>query len=241
MAGILSGMLSAAMVLGQLTMFSQNWSFSMLHLLFESNHGFWITQAFCFVPLSYMVGVVYWSLFRLKIAGLYGLYDSQNTDTGSLLWCSSVLARLTAPLCYHFLLLVQVKDTSFQDMLNEMEKVPVLGGSFNTIFPVLVVFLCVCNLLNVYSKLVGFLNLESLEVEWAPPGATDSNDLLTEGRRLVDRERRRRSEDRSLLELHDRNNERRGDDAAPIPLRLQIQAFIEDGTLPMDWNAHAGP
>lgn len=237
-AGGLCGILSGVIVLGQLTMFSESWSLSLLELLFKKCHGFWLTQAFCIVPLSYMVCTAYWSVFRLKIAGWYGLYSNHNTDTSSLLWCASILARLAAPLCYHFLFLIRVEHTSFQDMMGQMNVVPVLGGSFNKVFPVLVGFLCLCNLLNVYSRLVQLCGLDALEVEWAPPvPSTDMDNLLTEGRRLVERERRRRSEDRSLLELHVRGESRRD----TMPLRLQIAALIEDGTLPPDWNAASPP
>lgn len=237
-AGFLCGLLSGVIVLGQLTMFSESRSLSLLALLFKKCHGFWLTQAFCILPLSYLICVAYWSVFKLKIAGWYGLYSNHNTDTGSLLWCASILARLAAPLCYHFLFLIRVEHTAFQDMMGQMNVVPVIGGSFNEIFPVLVGFLCLCNILNVYSRLVQLCGLDLLEVDWATPGpATDTIDLRAEGRRLVERERRRRSEDRSLLELHDRGESRR----TSMPLRLQIQALIEDGTLPADWNAHSGP
>lgn len=234
--GGLCGILSAVIVLGQLTMFSESWSLSLLSLLFRRGHGFGPTQVLCMLPLSYMVCTAYWSVFRLKVAGWYGLYSNHNTDTSSLLWCASILARLSAPLCYHFLLLIRVKGTAFQGMMGEMNVVPVLGQSFNEIFPILVGFLCLCNLLNVYSRLVQLCGLEALEFEWAPPSSSDTNDLLAEGRRLIERERRRRSEDRSnLLELQPAES-RRGF----VPLRLQIVALIEDGTLPCDWNAHAG-
>ncbi|CAE8709265.1 unnamed protein product, partial [Polarella glacialis] len=138
-----------------------------------------------------------------------------------------------APLCYHFLLLIRVKGTTFQAMMGQMNVVPVLGRSFNEMFPILIAFLCLCNLLNVYSKLVLLFGLDALEFEWTAPSSTaDAADLLAEGHRLVERERRKRSEDRSLqLELNDRTGERR------IPLRLQIASLIEDGTLPTDWNA----
>jgi len=227
-------------VLGQLTMFSQSWSLSLLALLFKEGHGFWLTQAVCIVPLGYMVCTAYWSIFRLKIAGWYGLYPDHNTDTSSLLWCASILARLAAPLCYHFLFLIRVEHTAFQEMMGQMNVVPVLGGSFNEVFPILVGFLCLSHLLDVYTRLLQLCGLDVLAVEWAPlaPSAdTDTNDLLTEGRRLIERERRRRSEDRSLLELQERgeNSQRM------IPLRLQIAALIEDGTLPLDWNAASPP
>jgi len=221
-----------------MTMFSESWSLSLLALLFKECHGFWLTQACCIVPLSYMVCTAYWSVFRFKITGWYGLYPDHNTDTSSLLWCASILARLAAPLCYHFLFLIRVERTAFQEMMGQMNVVPVLGGSFNEVFPVLVGFICLCNLLNVYLPLLQICGLDALVAEWAPLGpAADSGDLLAEGRRLVDRERRRRIEDRSLMELHDRGEGER----QFIPLRLQIASLIEDGTLPADWNAASPP
>jgi len=236
-AGGLCGVLSVVIVLGQLTMFSNSWSLSLLSLLFKKGHGFGATQLLCIVPLGYMVCTAYWSVFRLKVAGWYGLYSNHNTDTSSLLWCSSILARLSAPLCYHFLLLIRVKDTEFQEMMGQMNVVPVLGESFNELFPIVVGFLCLCNLLNVYSRLVQLCGLDALEFEWVPSTSVDSSDLQAEGRRLVERERRRRSEDRSLLEMADRSGVEGG--RRTMPLRLQIAQLIEEGTLPCDWNAHS--
>mmetsp|Transcript_100730 Transcript_100730/g.285507 ORF Transcript_100730/g.285507 Transcript_100730/m.285507 type:complete len:607 (-) Transcript_100730:114-1934(-) len=227
LAGILCGLLSFVIVLGQLTMFTNAWSFSVLSLLFQRSHGFGLTQVLCVVPLTYIVCAAYWSVFRLEIAGWYGLYPNHNTDTSSLLWCASIFARLAAPLCYHFLFLIRVKGTALQAMMGQMNVVPVLGQSFNEIIPVLTGLLCVCNLLNVYSRIIHFFGLESLEFEGAQNSPADPD----EGRGLIERERRRRYEDRSLLELHERGE--------TIPLRLQILQLIEDGTLPCDWNAHS--
>jgi hypothetical protein len=234
-AGGLCGCLSVVIVLGQLTMFSDSWSLSLLSLLFRREHGFELTQVLCILPLTYMVCTAYWSVFRLKITGWYGLYSNHNTDTGSLLWCASLLARLAAPLCYHFLLLVRVRGTAFQAMMGQMNVVPVLGRSFNEIFPCLVGFLCLCNLLNVYSRFVQLCGLDSLEFELAPSANSPApDDVLAEGRRLIERERRRRIEDRSLMEMQDGQMP-----GCSIPLRVQIARLIEDGTLPRDWNAHS--
>merc|ERR1712110_235586 len=98
---------------------------SLLSVFFQKSSGFGLTQVLCIFPLGYMIGTAYWSVFRLKIAGWYGLYPNHNTDAGSLLWCSSVFARLAAPLCYHFLSLIQVEDTAFQAMMGQMNAVPV--------------------------------------------------------------------------------------------------------------------
>lgn len=206
-------------------------------------HGFVSIEVLCSVPLCYMLYTAYWSIFRLKIAGWYGLYANQNTDTISLLWCASLLARLVPPLCYHFLLFMGVEGTAFQALMDQMKSVPVLGTSFNEVFSMLVLFLCVCNILNVYSRLVQFFGFDTLEFEWGPSAPSDTSELLAEGRRLVERERRRRSEERSLLELHERTGTRSNDEPGvcgrAVPLKLHISRLIEDGTLPNDWNAHS--
>ncbi|CAE7293015.1 unnamed protein product, partial [Symbiodinium natans] len=111
-------------------------------------------------------------------------------------------------------------------MMGQMNVVPVLGKSFNEDFPVMIVVLVLCNLLNVYSKIVQTCGLESLEFDGSM--APDTTEVAAEGRRLVERERRKRSEDRSLqLELNERHDESRY-----IPLRVQIARLIEEGTLP---------
>lgn len=192
--GFVSGTLSVIIVLGQLTIFSKSWNTSLLSFVFKSagHHPFLVTQFLCGMPLGYMVITSFWSVFRLRVAGWYGLYPDHNTDTASLIWCSSVLCRLTAPLCYHFLLLVRVEGTAFQKLMGKMDLVPVLGRSFNEFFPLLVAFLCVCNIFNVYSKIVGLCGLGALEFEFT--GYGDDSDPTVEGRRILDRERRRRSE-----------------------------------------------
>eukprot|EP00439_Symbiodinium_sp_Y106_P055752 s409_g7.t1 len=223
---IASGALSAAIVVGQLTMFREDWSMSLLAHFFDGSVGFMGTQVTATIALAYMVCTAYWSVFRLKIAGWYGLYGNHNTDAGSLLWCASLMARLSAPLCH----LIQAKGTSFQAMMGQMNVVPVLGKSFNEDFPVLIVVLVLCNLLNVYSKIVQSCGLESLEFDGSM--APDSSEVSAEGRRLVERERRKRSEDpdRCLqLELNERHDESRY-----VPLRVQIARLIEEGTLPQD-------
>jgi len=230
---VVGGVMSVMIVLGQLVINCRK-EYSILSWAFQSDHGFILTQVLCMLPLSYMICSSYWSVFRLKVAGWYGLYPNHNTDTCSLLWCASILARLAAPLCKHFLQLIRVERTGFQKMMGQMDAVPLLGTEFNVAFPYIVGFLCVCNLANVYSRLVHFCGLDILEFEWAPPSNADVSDVLLEGRRLVERERRRRSEAQSLIEMQERVGT-----GQSVPLRVQIAQLIEDGVLPNDWNAYS--
>uniref|UniRef100_A0A7S4T5L1 Uncharacterized protein n=1 Tax=Alexandrium monilatum TaxID=311494 RepID=A0A7S4T5L1_9DINO len=194
-----SGLLSVIIVLGQLTMFAESWSLSLLAVPFREDHGPWLTQLLCVAPLGYMTYTAYFSVFRMKIAGWYGLYGNHNTDSGSLLWCASLLARLAGPLCYHFLLLIRVRGTTFQSFMGRMNVVPVLGESVNEIFPCFVAVLCGLNLLNVYSRILPYLSLGVVEVE---PTTGPDEDPLAEGRQRLERERRRLAEE--FLELPSR-------------------------------------
>mmetsp|Transcript_12939 Transcript_12939/g.22534 ORF Transcript_12939/g.22534 Transcript_12939/m.22534 type:complete len:479 (+) Transcript_12939:3-1439(+) len=194
--GYASCLLSTVVVLGQLTLFADGWHLSMLSLLFRQDHGPWLTQVLCLIPLAYVAYTAYFSIFRLKVSGWYGLYGNHNTDAGSLLWCASILARLAAPLCYHFLLLIRVQGTTFQAFMGQMNIVPVLGASFNQVFPCLIALLCCCNIFNVYSRFLQCFTLGVMDFELGAGAGGD--DPLGDGKQLVDRERRRRAEEIDL-------------------------------------------
>lgn len=216
-SAVACSLLSAIIVLGQLTMFWERVNLSVLSMFFLDDHGAVLTQLLCALPLSYMACTAYWSVFRLKIAGWYGLYSNHNTDPGSLLWCSYSLARLALPLCYHFLLLIdrpQHLQTSFQVFMGQMQFVPILGHQLNQVFPCIIAFVVLCNVTKVYSRVVHCLGLSLLEFEWS--ATEDGEDPHAEGKELIERERRRRHEERELV--LQRNGESNGL-AGAVPLR----------------------
>lgn len=193
------GALSAVIVVGQMTMFNEGeWArrLSPLTYIFREDRGPLLTQVLCVVPLGYMTYTAYFSIFRLRVPGWYGLYGNHNTDMGSLLWCASILARLAAPMCYHFLQLIQVKGTTFQSFMGKINVVPVLGESFNDVFPCIIALLCIFNLLNVYSCIVRCLSLGTIDFELV--AGAGGEDPYSEGKVLIDRERRRRAEENAL-------------------------------------------
>lgn len=183
-AAVVCGFLSVFIALGQLLLLCDAgcWC-GTLSLLFCRDFGPFRTQVLCMVPLSYMVFTAFWSMFRIKVPGWYGFYGNHNTDTGSLLWCSSIMARLATPLCYHFLLLSHVKNTKFEEFMGQITEVPVLGlDDFNRGFPVLVGLLCLCNLFGVYSRFARQLGLSSLDFD--QHGEEDDHHV-TQGKALV--------------------------------------------------------
>eukprot|EP00927_Polykrikos_kofoidii_P024988 TRINITY_DN22557_c1_g4_i1.p1 TRINITY_DN22557_c1_g4~~TRINITY_DN22557_c1_g4_i1.p1 ORF type:complete len:675 (+),score=79.00 TRINITY_DN22557_c1_g4_i1:93-2117(+) len=191
-----SGLLSAIIVLGQLTLLSKGWSLSLLAVLLAQDRGPIFTQVFCIVPLSYMTYTAYFGIFRLRISGWYGLYK-RNTDSGSLLWSASLVSRLAAPLCYHFLTIARVEGTSFQAFMGQMD-VTLLGKSFNQSFPMIVFLLCCLNVFNVYSKILQCLSFGVFQFDWDNQSVDAAT---TEGQQLIARERRRLAECMSALEL----------------------------------------
>lgn len=231
---VICGLLSSIIVLGQLTMFWKSVNLSALSILFLADHGPVLTQVLCAVPLGYMTCTAYWSVFRLKIAGWYGLYSKHNTDAGSLLWCSYSLARLALPLCYHFLLLVDRPphlQTSFQDFMGQIKFVPILGHELNEVFPCLVAVVVFCNITKVYSRIVGCLGLDILQFEVAP--SAESEDPHSEGKELIERERRRRDEE-TAMELQRQSEGLAGSDGAAMGLAGSIPLWGSGSRAPVD-------
>merc|ERR1719215_1069953 len=86
--------------------------------------------------------------------------------------------------------------TTFQQFMGKMNVVPVLGESFNEIFPCIIALLCVFNLLNLYSRIVSFFSFGLVDFDLAAAG--ESEDPQAEGQQLIERERRLRAAEPSV-------------------------------------------
>lgn len=235
----LLGVFSGAIILDQITLWTESRSFSALAIVLSWCENGLSAQVACMLPLAYMAAAMMVSLFKFRFAGSCCLYSSRKTDICSLLWFVSILAKITPSLCYHFLLLLHVEGTALQDIMAPMTLVPFIGGSANQVFPIFAGWFVACHLLGVYPKFVRLCGLEStfgLVDEEFPVSGPAANDLIEEGRRLVERERRQRDVDRQGLEAIGENDCR----TDSIPLRLQVAAFVADGMLPVDWNEASG-
>merc|ERR1712048_628189 len=159
-------------------------------LLFVASeeNNFIATLAILMPPLIYMAGTACWSIHRLKIRGWYGLYKNHLTDVRSLLWFVYIPLRLAAPLCYHFICLVRVEGTAFQDFFRQMDLVAL--GNIDGLYSPIILLLVVFNVLGVYERLTAclgkYINVSVVEFEGAP-GKKPLESLL-EGQRIIDRE-----------------------------------------------------
>ncbi|KAF4678233.1 mitogen-activated protein kinase kinase [Perkinsus chesapeaki] len=147
------------------------------------------------LPLLYVAGCCYWSLFKVKVAGTYGLYTHNHTDSASLLWCASMVTRLGFPVAYNYLKLLRIPDsaTSFGRMFGTpISAAPIIGQQFVTYFPLLVMVFSLLQLTNTYHRLVRALGLSST-FEFEGSGLQADATTVEEGRKLLHRERLRRA------------------------------------------------
>ncbi|KFM23620.1 LMBR1 domain-containing protein 2-like protein [Auxenochlorella protothecoides] len=105
-----------------------------------------LEQLIVAAPLAYMCACTYFSLFKLGNFGFYHMVPGA-TWSRSLLLSGSLLARFAAPLCYNFLHVIRMNEylkdgqqmVFIAKMGSAFQDVPILGQSFNTWFPLLLV------------------------------------------------------------------------------------------------------
>lgn len=187
--------------------------------------GVWL-QLFTFLPVFYISWCAYYSLFKLQIMTYYRMHPGVSSQN-SLLFSAAYLARLATPLCYNYLHIIhqsETKDTSFSIIMGDLEIVPFFGETFNTIFPIFVVALCLFNLCHGYSLVLKWLDV--------PQFAYDSaeNSTTAQGLQLLERERER-------AERHVRTSGQDAELHSGITSRTTSQA----GLTPVRANAGSGP
>ncbi|CAD8081364.1 unnamed protein product [Paramecium primaurelia] len=103
------GILSLLVIVSVTTLF-MNTPFTIFGMPISVQSGVITLQIFCFVLLFYISFCVYYGMFRIKIAGCYGLYDDHQTDASSLLFSTINFSIVAAPLCQNFLNMLRVKQ-----------------------------------------------------------------------------------------------------------------------------------
>mmetsp|Transcript_1606 Transcript_1606/g.5606 ORF Transcript_1606/g.5606 Transcript_1606/m.5606 type:complete len:679 (+) Transcript_1606:200-2236(+) len=146
-------------------------------------------QLLVLLPLSYMLGCAYYSLFRLGMFSFYMLVPHYS-DSISLLQNSLLMARFAAPMCYNYLNIIHVtkvskvdntecpgKDTVFSQKMNVLDEIPFFGTDFNTYVPIIIGLFALLTLFNVVNAILGFLSKglqfqfeRNLDVEFVESG-----------------------------------------------------------------------
>mmetsp|Transcript_14808 Transcript_14808/g.10705 ORF Transcript_14808/g.10705 Transcript_14808/m.10705 type:complete len:143 (+) Transcript_14808:1301-1729(+) len=96
--------------------------------------------------------------------------------------------KLAAPLCFNFCQLIDLKSgTQFNSIMGLMDPMPIIGPSFQKLFPATLLVLCLINFFDVWSKFMRLLGLEELTFS-----EFYEEEKAEEGKRLVQIERQAR-------------------------------------------------
>eukprot|EP00752_Nemacystus_decipiens_P001283 g1277.t1 len=156
-------------------------------------------QAAVLVPFLYMSLCCYRSLFTLRIFGSFTLQGNHHTLPGPLLFNAQYLIRLQFPLGYNFMRILRYYGTdssrtpalqlpAFQQLMNDMTTVPVLGTGFNVYAPLVLVVLCAFTYYKGYARVLRLVGLEHEDL--VTMDDPDGNARVDEGRSLVERGKR---------------------------------------------------
>ena len=104
----------------------------------------------------YIVYIVSQTVFRIKLYKVFALHKKHSTAS-SLAFASINLARIAYPLCYNYLQITLMPQSSFLDFFGEVN----LNSKYSFIFPLLMIIFGVFNLLDIYDKIMGYLGLSS--------------------------------------------------------------------------------
>ncbi|PJF19453.1 hypothetical protein PSACC_00736 [Paramicrosporidium saccamoebae] len=93
--------------------------------------------------LIYLVLCTYSSFLKLRVLSYFHLVPGQHTDEKSLLFFAAYITRLTFPLGYNYVTLVdRALNTEFAKVMGTMNLVPLLGGYFNLYVPLSLSIIC---------------------------------------------------------------------------------------------------
>ena len=118
-----------------------NCVFGVFKWLFSGNYV--RITIFTLIIMGYLCFCTYYGIFNFRVSGFYGLYPHQ-TDPSNLVYSALYLAKLAAPLCVNFLMIIHFEN--HQETI--FDKVAGRGMSwsfannFLKYFPCLTLILC---------------------------------------------------------------------------------------------------
>ncbi|KAL1921754.1 uncharacterized protein VTP21DRAFT_10396 [Calcarisporiella thermophila] len=185
------GFLSVALIWSEMT-FNLNPALSIVRLFINSaNFAYGIVEILSIIFVAYMCITSYTALFKIRVFNYYLMVPNHHTDAVSLLFCGAYLCRLTAPLCYNYLNMINEKaqQTVFWKFMGAIDLVPFLGSTLNNWMPLIVLLPATVRLFNIHSKVLSFFDTGYLKSYEDDDEATASEAGISpeeqEGRRLV--------------------------------------------------------
>jgi len=162
------------------------------------------SQLLCLIPLIYIATCVYSGIFNMKLAGCRNLYQNQQTDAPSLIFASLSLSRVSSPLVFNFLQMLNIDGTAFHIVMGNVE----FASSFVKYFPLLLSLLVLCNIFEVYDRILNKFGLGKFRFN-----NEYSNERIQEGKNLLLKARSDRLREMNNLSLKNQqasNGDRQG-------------------------------
>lgn len=188
---VLFAISSLVMLYGQISLvIPTDKQISPLGAMLEALDGqIFVQQAVCLVYLIYIVMCTFYPLFRVRLSTLYHMHGGGRTNEVSLLHNGAFMLRVLPALAYNFFAVLHIEGTASQRVLGQMEAIPFLGSSFNQYFPIFICVFSVATFFNWFTRILKCLNIPKFEYS-----ESFENEHVTEGRLLLQRERRYKEE-----------------------------------------------
>jgi hypothetical protein len=97
-------------------------------------------------------------LFKLRNS-LYYMYPRCSNEV-SMLRCMTFLLRLSTPLSYNFMLILNTESTGLQDFLGPQENIPFFGTTINKIFPLFIIIITILTTCNAHKYILSYLGFK---------------------------------------------------------------------------------
>lgn len=153
--------MSLATVLSEITLFT-NINISLFGMFIDASGSIVVLHILILTPLLYIFSASIFSLFNLRLSGVYGMYKNNHTDSTSLLFLSSFMCRVGFPLCINFVQILKLgKKTILEDIVGSTELDPLFGSKFMYIYPAALLLLVILNILNIYGHLLRLIGISS--------------------------------------------------------------------------------
>lgn len=152
--------------------------------------------------LFYMCTAALYSMSEVKVWGNRALVKRQ-TYGESACWYSLQVAKLTVPLSYNFITMLEptvYKETAFFNFLGKLINLTRLGKGFDQYFPLFILVPVTFTLFNLYGKIRNVFGFGVLDDESEENATGFGTGGWREGKLLIDRHIRDRSS--SLLPTH---------------------------------------
>lgn len=152
---------------------------------------------FTLLTLGYTFYVAMWALYEIKITGIMELVGNNGTWPISMSFHARMVARLVAPLIFFYLGLIRENQNiggNFEKNINglpiytafskfyQIQVVPILGNSFSTFFPILILSVSFLTVTNILNRLLVMIKLE----KWQFGKTFISEDVLIDGKKQLE-------------------------------------------------------